>query len=112
MTDPKIIHALNPGAKYRVPTYKVTNEGIEDGYGVVIDFCKGNKLDENILRQEGVFTETLLQVSKEYLQVVNKDDMATLETTEAIKNIELALFWLGKRAEERKSRDVQGTYKK
>ena len=42
MKNPKIIDPVIPGATYEVPTFKVTNEGIEDGEGIRIVFCKGN----------------------------------------------------------------------
>lgn len=112
MKNPKLIVASITGATYQIPTYKVSNEGIEDGSGTEIVFCKGNKQDENSLRQEGVFTETLLQVSKEYLESVNVGPLATRETSMAITKIDEALMWINKRAEDRKLREVQGTYKK
>ncbi len=43
MKNPKQIEAVIEGATYKVPTFKVTNEGIEDGAGIEIVFCKGNK---------------------------------------------------------------------
>ncbi len=112
MKNPKIITAIVKGATYNVPTFKVTNEGIEDGTGMNIVFCKGNKQDESALRQEGVFTETLLQVAKEYLESVNVGEMSTRETSMAITKIDEALMWINKRAEDRKLREVQGTYQK
>ena len=111
MKNPKLIETVIEGATYKVPTYKVTNEGIQDGAGIEIVFCKGNKEDEGVLRQEGVFTETLLQTSKQYLESVNKGEMATRETSMAITKIDEALMWINKRAEDRKLREVQGTYK-
>lgn len=112
MKNPKIIVPVIAGATYKVPTFKVTNEGIEDGAGIDIVFCKGNKQDESDLRQEGVFTETLLQTALQYLQHVNVGELASRDTSIAITHIEDALFRLGKRAEDRKLREVQGTYQK
>lgn len=112
MKNPKIIQSIIEGATYNVPTYKVTDEGIEDGIGIDIVFCKGNKQDSSVLRQEGVFTETLLQTSKQYLESVNVGEMATRETSMAITKIDEALMWIAKRAEDRKLREVQGTYQK
>ena len=112
MKNPKIIETIIEGTTYLVPTYKVTNQGIEDGSGINIVFCKGNKDDENIYRQEGVFTETLIQVAKQYLESVNVGEMATRETSMVITKLDEALMWINKRAEDRKLRGVQTTYQK
>lgn len=112
MKNPKIIEPVISGATYKVPTFKVTSEGIEDGAGIEIVFCKGNKEDESALRQEGVFTETLIQTAKEYLESVNVGPLATRETSMVITKLDEALMWIAKRAEDRKLRGVQGTYNK
>lgn len=112
MKDPKIIESLINGALYSVPTYKVTNEGIEDGKGIEIAFCKGNRQNANDLRQEGLFTETLIQVAKEYLESVNVGEMATRETSMVITKLDEALMWINKRSEDRKRRGVQSSYQK
>ncbi len=112
MKNPKVIETIVAGATYKVPTYKVTNDGIENGEGLNIVFCKGNKLDESALRQEGLFTETLIQTAKTYLESVNVGEMATRETAMAITKLDEALMWIDKRAQDRILREVQGTYKK
>lgn len=112
MKNPRQIEVLSSGSMYVIPTYKVENEGIVDGEGVGIIFCKGNKEDESALRQEGVFTETLIEVSKQYLESVNVGELASRETAMAITKLDEALMWLNKRAEDRKLRGVQATYKK
>jgi len=112
MNNPKVIETVIAGATYKVPTYKVTNEGIEDGSGIEIVFCKGNKEDETVLRQEGVFTETIIQTAKQYLESVNVGEMATRETSMVITKLDEALMWIAKRAEDRKLRGVQATYQK
>ncbi len=112
MKNPKLIETIIEGATYRVPTYKVTNDGIVNGSGIEIVFCKGNKDSEANLRQEGVFTETLLQTALQYLQSVNVGEMASRDTSLAITHIEDALFRVGKRAEDRKLRGVQASYQK
>lgn len=111
MKNPKLIEAVKEGATYRVPTFKVTNEGMVDGDGIDIVFCKGNCEDESFLRQEGVFSETLIQTVKTYLETVNVGSMATRETSMVITKLDEALMWINKRAEDRKLREVQGTYK-
>lgn len=112
MKNPRQIKTARPGASYEIPTFKITNEGVEDGNGTLVLFCKGDKEDEVIFRQEGVFTETLIQVAKEYLETVNVGEMATRETSMVITKLDEALMWINKRAEDRKLRGVQGTYKK
>lgn len=112
MKNPREIQTITEGATYRVPTYFVNNEGLQDGAGIDIVFCKGNKADETALRQEGVFSETLIQAVKQYLETVNKGELATRETSMVITKLDEALMWLNKRAEDRKLRGVQGTYQK
>jgi hypothetical protein len=113
MKHPKLIsHAEGDFWTFQVPTYFVNDDGIQDGEGLEIKLCRGNKMDENAPRQEGVFTETLLQLCKEYLEGVNKGELASRDTSVAITKIDEALLWIGKRAEDRKMREVQGTYLK
>lgn len=111
MNNPKVLETVIPGANYKVPTYKITNEGVEDGAGIEIVFCKGNKEDGNVLRQEGVFSETLIQTVKEYLETVNVGPMASRETSMVITKLDEALMWIDKRSNDRKLRGVQNTYK-
>ena len=112
MNNPKVIETVIAGATYKVPTYKVTNEGIQDGAGIEIVFCKGNKEDETVLRQKGVFTETIIQTAKQYLESVNVGEMATRETSMVITKLDEALMWIAKRTKDRKLREVQATYQK
>jgi hypothetical protein len=112
MNNPKVIFPFLTAATYKVPTYIVTDNGIEDGEGLTIKFCKGNMADSTARRQEGVFTETLIQLAKEYLQEVNQGELKTDDTTQAIIKLEEALMWINKRAEDRKLRNVQATYQK
>lgn len=112
MKNPKDLEIVIPAAAYKLPTYVVTNEGIKDGNGADLFFCKGNKQDENVLRQEGVFTETLLAAAKNYLETVNVGPMATEETTQVIEKLGECLELIDKRARDRQARNVQGTYQK
>lgn len=114
MKHPRIIATNGPENvwSFHVPTYLVTNEGMQDGQGAIINLCRGNKQDEAVPRQEGVFTETLLQICKQYLEGVNKGDLASRETSMAITKIDEALMWIQKRADDRQLRGVQGTYQK
>ena len=114
MKNPKLIFTVGPDNfwSFNVPTFFVDNQGLQDGEGTIINLCRGNKEDESSPRQEGVFTETLLQLCKTYLEGVNKGELASRDTSMAITKIDEALLWLGKRAEDRKLREVQGTYQK
>lgn len=112
MKNPKEIKTIVEGATYEIPTFKVTNDGLEDGEGAIISFCKGDKSNPETFRQEGFFTETLIQVAKQYLESVNKGEMATRETSMVITKLDEALMWIQKRADDRKLRNVQGTYQK
>lgn len=112
MNNPRNLETVKEGAIYNVPTFKVTNEGMTDGEGITINFCKGNKEDESTFRQEGLFSETLIQVVKQYLESVNVGELASRDTAMAITKLDEALLWIGKRASDRELRGVQGTYKK
>lgn len=112
MKDPQNIEMIEPKSSYRIPMYKVTNEGLVDGDEFVLDFCKGNKEDESLPRQEGFFTETLIAVAKKYLEENNVGDLSSRETSMAITKLDEALLWIGKRAADRQRRGVQGTYQK
>jgi len=111
MRNPRIIEKLDNWT-YSVPLYNVTNEGIEDSTKMIVSLCRGNRKDESIPRQEGMFTETLLQICLEYLQGVNVGELANRDTSIAITHIEDALMRINKRAEDRKLRGVQVTYQK
>lgn len=112
MKHPQLIETVVPKGTYSIPSYRVTNEGIEDAGDITVQFCKGSKSDENIPRSEGPFTETLIAVAKRYLEENNVGELATRETSTAITKLDEALMWLNKRAEDRKLRGVQGTYQK
>jgi len=112
MNNPRLLETVKEGAIYNLPTYKISHDGIEDGEGITLNFCKGDKIDIAKFRQEGVFTETLIQVVKQYLESVNVGEMATRETSMAITKLDECLMWINKRSEDRKLREVQGTYKK
>lgn len=111
MRDPKDVVTIHEKATYEVPLYEVTNDGIIDIDTFTLRFCKGSKDDPSIPRQRGLFTESLLEACRKYLADNNQGVMATRETSLAITKIEEALLWLGKRAEDRKRRGVQATYK-
>jgi hypothetical protein len=112
MEHPRNIKTVVDKSTYEVPIFEVTNEGLQDAGTTLIKFCKGNKADENAFRQPGFFTETLLEACAQYLRENNVGDLATRDTSIAITHIEDAILRLNKRAEDRKLREVQGTYNK
>ncbi len=112
MINPQLVETVVKGSTYRLPTYYIDNDGLHDGEGLELKVCKGNREDESALRQEGVFTESLIQAAKQYLIEVNVGDLASREASMAITKLDEALMWINKRADDRKLRGVQGTYQK
>lgn len=112
MKNPKLIETVKEKSSYLVPTYKVDNDGLKFDDDILLYFCKGNREDDSIYRQSGFFTETLIATCKKYLEENNVGDLASRETSMAITKLDEALMWLGKRAEDRQLRGVQGTYNK
>lgn len=111
MRNPRDIKQIDPWT-YEVPTYRVTDNGIEDGEPMIIKLCRGDKADAEKPRQEGLFTETIFEIGVQYLTAVNKGELANRDTSIAITHAEDALLRLGKRAQDRAIRGVQGTYQK
>lgn len=112
ISNPQQVEVITEKSTYAVNTYVVTNDGMANGAGALIKFCKGNREDESVPRQEGFFTETLIAVSKKYLEDNNVGELASREGSMAITNLDQALMWIEKRAKDRAARGVQGTYKK
>lgn len=112
MTEPREgVVAIQDGATYKLPTYVVTADGLQDAGGVELKLVKGNKEDEAVFRQEGTMTEALLETALQYLKSVNKPPLSDRHTSIAITHIEDALLHLAERARERKKAGVLGTYK-
>lgn len=112
MINPQTIVVLTEKSTYQVPTFKVIDGDMADGEPAIIRFCKGNKEDSNVPRQEGLFTETLIAVAKKYLEENNVGELSSREGSMAITKLDEALMWIEKRAKDRAARGVQGTYKK
>lgn len=112
MITPQAIETKVEKSTYEVPVFEVTNDGLQQAGTQEVKFCKGNKADESVPRQTGLFTETLLATCVKYLQENNVGELASRETSIAITKIEEGLLWLGKRAADRQARGVQGTYQK
>jgi hypothetical protein len=111
MKNPRIITKI-ASHLFELPQYQITNDGIVDVEPITLVFAKGSTSDENIPRQTGFFTESILECLIQHLQGVNTGELANRDTSIAITHLEDALLRLGKRAEDRKLRQVQGTYNK
>lgn len=111
MKNPRDIQMLDAW-NFIIPTYNVTNEGITDGPDIKIELCRGDKSNEEVPRQNGVFVESLLEIVVQRLKTVNVGDLSTRETSTAITNIEQGQMWIEKRSNDRKIRGVEGTYQK
>ena len=111
MINPREIMTKHPGATYFVPVYEMTTEGLELVSRETIQFVKGAKDDPNVFRQRGFMTETLLETCLQYLNDVQFGNLADEDTQGAIADIQSALGKLAARAEKRKARGVQQTYK-
>ena len=110
MKNPQVLTVVDTHT-YGIPTFRVTDTGMEDGEEVLLKFCRGNKEDDSIPRQDGMFTESVIKAAKTYLETVNVGPMATRETSMVITKLDEALMWIEKRAKDRELRGVQGTYK-
>ncbi len=108
--NPKDIHILQQGATYKVPRFKVTDEGLVKDSDEIIFFCKGSKADPNIFRQPGFITESLIEVCRLQLTEVNKDVPSDYTKT-AIVHLRAALDALEARQKDRVDRGVAQTYK-
>ncbi len=112
MIEPKDIKTEKEGAIYKVPFFKVTENGLELVSHCPFHFVKGDKSDDTKFRQQGFTTETLLEVSRLYLEDVNIHQLHDPDTSSALAYIELAIESLERRAAKRKAAGTQGTYKK
>lgn len=108
MKDPKDIKRLNSHT-YELPWYRIGPDGAEDAGMEIIQFCKGSK--ENPV-QEGLFTESLIELCRIHLESVNQGDLENPYTTSAINSLKGALWFLNERVEDRKLRGVLQTYQK
>lgn len=75
-----------------------------------IHFQEGARKDESSIA--GVLEGDLLEIVRHRLQCFQKGEFATRENACALTHIEEALMWLNKRKEDRKERNVLGTYNK
>lgn len=112
MKHPQDIETTLEKSTYFIPTYGIDNNGLFHAGHITVQFCKGNKADEDTYRQNGLLTETLIALAKKYLEENNVGELSSRETAVAITKLDEALMWLNKRAEDRKIRGVQGTYQK
>lgn len=75
-----------------------------------IHFQEGARKEEGSIA--GVLEGDLLEIVRHRLQCFQKGEFATRENACALTHIEEALMWLNKRKEDRKERNVLGTYNK
>ncbi len=75
-----------------------------------IQFQCGPRNEEGSIA--GVLETDLLEIVRHRLQCFQKGELATREGACALTHIEEALMWLNKRKEDRKERNVLGTYQK
>lgn len=114
MKNPRNIYTVGPDNywEFGLPIYEVTDEGLISEKETFIKFCKGDKSDPLKERQEGLFVESFLEVCAQRLKGVNVGELSSRETSVAITKIEEAIMWLEKRSNDRKIREVEGTYNK
>lgn len=108
MKDPKYINRLSSHT-YELPWYRIGADGAEDAGMELIQFCKGSKGNPE---QEGLFSESLIELCKIHLESVNQGDLENPFTTSAINSLKEALWFLNERTEYRKRRGVLQTYQK
>ena len=107
MKNPKQVTRLSSHT-YELPIFKIAENGLEHAGIVEIDFCKGSK--ENPV-QEGVITETLIQLCVEHLESVN-EVVPSDHTTAIIAHLRTALEIADERIKDREKRGVFQTYQK
>jgi hypothetical protein len=105
---------IEEGTQYELPVYRVVDgKGIErvEGPGVLLNFVRGSKLkDEEVQKREGTLHEHLLAAMIHDLQYKN-GLVPSREGSIVITKLQEAQQWLLQRQIDRKSRDVEGTYK-
>lgn len=105
------VETVVPKATYKVPTFGVGGNGLEEVGHQIITFVKGSRDDASVPRQNGITTETLISVGIRYLLENNVGDLQNVYTDEALKHLNKALEILQRRAKDRAARGVLGTYK-
>lgn len=102
------------GTHYLLPQYYVENGVGLQRAGVLLEvkFVRGSKDEsEDISKSRGTLHEHLLAMMIHDLKYKNSL-VPSRETTNAIQELEVALFWLRQRQVLRQERGVSGTYKK
>jgi hypothetical protein len=108
MINPKTITRLSSHV-YELPAYQITENGAESIDPVVIQFCKGSKLEPV---HPGFFTESLIQLCADHLESVNQGHLQNDYTTAAVAHLKTALEILDERVKDREKRGVFQTYQK
>lgn len=94
---------------YELPTFKITENGLEEFQTATIQFIKGSK-DAPV--HPGFITESFIELCKMHLESVNQGDLENPFTTQAIEHLQAALWNLQERQKDRQARGVAQTYQK
>jgi len=97
--------------RFILPTFRVTENGLNVAGELLIQFVKGNKADENAYRQDGVTSETLLEMMVQY-QAHLCSLIPSAQGSEALQHLQAALACVQRRTADRTERVVVGTYEK
>jgi len=104
---------------YELDIFEVGSDGLqkEGERCIKLGIVRGSSVpsenkEHGITAQNGILTEQLLTVCKEYLESVNVGAFRNRDSSIAITNIENALLRLKKRSDDRAGRGVLGTYQK
>ena len=99
---------VGPGGAYH--DYLIELDGSGKVFGIPIAFQKGARKDPDA--RHGVLDSDLLEIVRDRLTAFQAGEFACRENEMALTNIEEALMWMNRRAEDRAERNVLGTYNK
>jgi hypothetical protein len=97
--------------QFMLPIFSVTENGLQPASTHLLRFVKGNKADENAYRQDGLTTETLLEMLVQY-QAHLCSLIPSAQGSEALQYLQAALACIQRRTADRTERGVLGTYEK
>ncbi len=97
------------GRHHYVIARNTENEGEQQ---ILADIQFQNGARNEINSVAGVLEADLLEIVRHRLQCFNEGEFRTRENACALTHIEEALMWLNKRKDDRKERQVLGTYNK
>ena len=94
---------------YQLPSYEVTDTGLNILGIINIPFVKGSR---NSTELHGMITMDVLAMLIDHLSQFQDGPLANEETADAIEYLEKALYRLGDRQADRHNRNVNETYNK